>query len=138
MKITPVVQNKQRGDVMKQHISREQLYKLESEQFIELYRFVRPHSMMTNETIKWYFKENQCNGVIQDINIGKMIEFIQVNTENFGIRPEWVMDENPWGERVKGFRVGFTTRKNSKWFEQRELADALWQAMKFILEEEVC
>lgn len=110
---------------MKQHITSEQLNELFEHQQILLYRILE-----NNETAK----RIPC---FWDITIGKMIEFLQ----SFGVGNIYQGISHCSDDIIWAVEIGYDENGNETniggHYESNELCDALWEAVKEIMQNEI-
>ena len=109
-----------KANKMKQHITREQWEELsDKEKKILVKYFGKSLIRMIGlkDTIEYF------NDECRKITIGKLIEFLEDDIYTFSKL------SNKWDDNIKGWELCL----NGPTFEEDELADALWEAVKYKL-----
>lgn len=126
---------------MKQRITTEQLEQLTDDQYVKLYRFVRPTTKMKDWTIICGRRDGAARGVRKDLNVGNLIGFIGhliviIHPKLHEIAGDEKVHSLKDGEWVWNVEV-YTDDEFSDsigWIKP-ELVDALWEAVKYVMGE---
>lgn len=136
---------------MKQHITKKDLMSLSENEFLKLYRLVRPNKQIKDDRIIGFYhsKTFGFNKYLSEITIGKMIEILEDKLEHFslekhndkhiGINIGSLYENGKYKPKLlysspKWLKSDYTDKENEEYLNSI-YCDSLWIAIKEVLNE---
>jgi hypothetical protein len=123
---------------MKQHITVNQMKEVK---YKELAKYMSLHFTHLLEAVCYYGADrplgrDKLSEMSRMITIGKMIEIIDKKTEHHFIIDACLLKGNNYKNLGEGYGVSLRGKYHNKNFNYKELCDALWEAVKYLLNNE--
>jgi len=122
---------------MKQHITVKQLEELSDKDVCKLNTLLRHEWDLTKQEFEKYNWEKVLEETAKYCNIGKMIDILDEKCYDYTIYKYWNSKDVPVVESYDTLMIQKSKNYYKIGFDDKELCDALWEAVKMFVHDEL-